>query len=1085
MSGSRAARKEVSEWLKGQASEAGDEVARLEIDHVKENERCIVLKTVKGEAFSITYQTDYPSSSDEYLFLETESKVVDFVAVINDLRDFVYGQPPSLTLSALLDQLKRYLMKKAQKAKGGGVPGLSRGGGARGKADTDDLLGGDEGGWSDGGGAGSELLSNDREGDGSGGGDDDDNDYADEGDDEDNDGDDADVDEDEGNESDYVYEEDDDETGGGGTGASESTVGQVGSTWLDEHYKKRTWQSKERELRKEMAANKERKAKEDANKGGGKKKVENIFTSWASSAVLTQDLLDIQRLEHELGMEVEAVEDNIFHWKVKINKVSESSPLAEDLRRLRKTYAYGYVEMELTFTMDLYPFYPPLVKLVRPRFQGFMMGRITSLEMLQLSKWSSVRGMKGVLIGIRTALETWGRLDLDSELNDVIVHPEGSYTELEHLLMRLGLVTEIRPHGSEAFDEDALWEAVDMREEAQEKAHRLGSSTSNHARQSSEGSSVERKRKRSGPAAAAAAKDSIPASSSAGAAALEDGRGNPESVVAQAKGVKGAAGVATAAAEGGEDALNGTSQGKKAGINVAQKIWAEVKGQKATSAPASAPLAKDSDQLLGSLLEDLRTTTAKAGANAQDGSGARGHAALKLKAFLTASGKGGGGGEGNEKEGSGVGVGIGGVANGSSGADMKGLTSTKKRQQYWAAGTGYGHSGAAGEKWDVEAYLAAQREQDRLKEDLLQEIAYLMRPDERHTFPEHVTCGGSSNSSGLDEDSWSRTSPPKATVSSASDVASRSDSRNKGSNGFGGDARAKGRGKGKEKVTATSDAPVPGAGFNAVSAASAATATAEIYDLSGRRRKKLTYSQEIYRVETVKSSLRVLEESCLVPFLQQLLENDSLLDVDRHASLYTSVFKVVRCITAWRSLHPLLCPMKGQPPGKSLYRLLSRLGDRAKIYRSTTAKGTSGRKSTTPQQNVGNASTIIPHIVHSIPLYIVTSTVSSTTISKKGWRRGGTSGRGTTSTGSGEAGEGTKEDNHSALTDLLLAKVDEVVDASFVEELERASITRPAEASSTSRNSGKMAASTGVVGGFSKGRGRAGRSRGGGVVAGR
>lgn len=41
-------------------------------------------------------------------------------------------------------------------------------------------------------------------------------------------------------------------------------------------------------------------------------------------------------------------------------------------------------------------------------------------------------------------------------------------------------------------------------------------------------------------------------------------------------------------------------------------------------------------------------------------------------------------------------------------------------RQYWAAGTGYGHSGAVGEKWDVEAYLAAQREQDRLKEDLLQ-----------------------------------------------------------------------------------------------------------------------------------------------------------------------------------------------------------------------------------------------------------------------------------------------------------------------------------------------------------------------------
>lgn len=44
--------------------------------------------------------------------------------------------------------------------------------------------------------------------------------------------------------------------------------------------------------------------------------VENIFTSRASSGVLTKDLLDIQRREQELGMEVQAVDDNIFHWKV-------------------------------------------------------------------------------------------------------------------------------------------------------------------------------------------------------------------------------------------------------------------------------------------------------------------------------------------------------------------------------------------------------------------------------------------------------------------------------------------------------------------------------------------------------------------------------------------------------------------------------------------------------------------------------------------------------------------------------------------------------------------------------------------------
>ncbi len=50
--------------------------------------------------------------------------------------------------------------------------------------------------------------------------------------------------------------------------------------------------------------------------------------------------------------------------QVKINRVNSSSPLCQDLCKLRQNYSYGYVEMELTFTMDLYPFYPPLVKLV-------------------------------------------------------------------------------------------------------------------------------------------------------------------------------------------------------------------------------------------------------------------------------------------------------------------------------------------------------------------------------------------------------------------------------------------------------------------------------------------------------------------------------------------------------------------------------------------------------------------------------------------------------------------------------------------------------------------------------------------------
>lgn len=53
--------------LQRQTDESGGGNGRVEIDHVKEEERRIVLKAARGEAFSITYQTDYPTSADEYL----------------------------------------------------------------------------------------------------------------------------------------------------------------------------------------------------------------------------------------------------------------------------------------------------------------------------------------------------------------------------------------------------------------------------------------------------------------------------------------------------------------------------------------------------------------------------------------------------------------------------------------------------------------------------------------------------------------------------------------------------------------------------------------------------------------------------------------------------------------------------------------------------------------------------------------------------------------------------------------------------------------------------------------------------------
>lgn len=125
-----------------------------------------------------------------------------------------------------------------------------------------------------------------------------------------------------------------------------------------------------------------------------------------------------------------------------------------------------------------------------------------------------------------------------------------------------------------------------------------------------------------------------------------------------------------------------------------------------------------------------------------------------------------------------------------------------------------------------------------------------MRPDERHTFPEHASSQGNSRSgggSGNDSSRWST-----------------------------GDLRGKAeRGKGKEKEKAVggggaSGSPVASAaagvdhkdvsvlacaGVDAGAGAGAAScARGDDFDTNGLRRKKLTYTQEVYRLSINKPS---------------------------------------------------------------------------------------------------------------------------------------------------------------------------------------------------------------------------------------
>lgn len=199
-----------------------------------------------------------------------------------------------------------------------------------------------------------------------------------------------DVDEEESDPEDSMDYDDDDDAGGA-VGYDEGL--EIKDEELELLKKKKRWRLKEEEVRAQHV--KEQEEKRRRMKGlNAKQDVENIFTGSAASGVLTNDLISIMQNAKKLGYTAKPVDDNIYEWEVLLFGFDPKCEIHNNLIAIQEKFGYDHVALRVSFKMDLYPFYPPLVKLIRPRFKGFMMGRITSMEMLKLANWDPVKDMK-------------------------------------------------------------------------------------------------------------------------------------------------------------------------------------------------------------------------------------------------------------------------------------------------------------------------------------------------------------------------------------------------------------------------------------------------------------------------------------------------------------------------------------------------------------------------------------------------------------------------------------------------------------------------------------------------------------------
>ena len=89
-------------------------------------------------------------------------------------------------------------------------------------------------------------------------------------------------------------------------------------------------------------------------------------------------------------------------WRIKLFNFDEDSSLAKDLLVCNM----DHVQLEMSFP-DQYPFEPPFVRVVQPRFKrqtGFVMSGALCMELLTKDGWNPINDIESVIVSIRSLM---------------------------------------------------------------------------------------------------------------------------------------------------------------------------------------------------------------------------------------------------------------------------------------------------------------------------------------------------------------------------------------------------------------------------------------------------------------------------------------------------------------------------------------------------------------------------------------------------------------------------------------------------------------------------------------------------------
>jgi ubiquitin-protein ligase len=162
--------------------------------------------------------------------------------------------------------------------------------------------------------------------------------------------------------------------------------------------------------------------------------------------IVSNELIKLQRLKQN-KFKIDVTDSNIYNLKLKLN-FDEKSDLGSQLEELSNKYGYNYIELKLNLNMNLYPFFPPSLELIKPKINNDTLYGIMDLEFLKLENWNPTNSIEFVIHALYQIFEKYAVIEVNCPLNG----SETAYLPLEYSLIKLSTKYKLNAQTTSEID---------------------------------------------------------------------------------------------------------------------------------------------------------------------------------------------------------------------------------------------------------------------------------------------------------------------------------------------------------------------------------------------------------------------------------------------------------------------------------------------------------------------------------------------------------------------------------------------------------------------------------------------------------